>query len=143
MDPQSDTLDGLIGFLVDGSERIVASAGLDLVLDLPSPVPVLRLASGVRRQLALVVQEAVTNAVKHSAARKVTLRVSLDGDFLNLSVEDDGNGRAAPRPGGRGLAFMEQRVRGFGGELVIESNVGSGTRIRVRIPRFGMQEGMR
>jgi len=133
VDPASDSLEGLAGYLVDFAERLAAAGGMELSLELPSPMPALRLGTQARHQLALVVQEALTNAVRHSGGRRLTLQVGLHSDLLILAVLDDGNGGVADRPAGRGLSTMRARMQQLGGELGVQGSAGAGTRVEVRL----------
>lgn len=133
VDPASDSLEGLVGYLVDFAERLAAAGGMALSLDLPSPVPALCLGTHARHQLSLVVQEALTNAVRHSGATRLTLQVSLQSDTLIVAVLDDGNGGVADRPAGRGLSTMRARMKRLGGELVVQESPATGARIEVRL----------
>jgi signal transduction histidine kinase len=119
VDPKSDSLEGLVGYLVDESERLLGSAGINLDLDIPTPIPRVVLAAGVRRQLALVVQEALTNAVRHSGAVGVRLSLKLEDHRLIIQVVDDGHGQLQERPAGRGLGTMRSRMESIGGGLRI------------------------
>ena len=80
-----------------------------------------------------VAAEAITNAVKHAEATTITLDVDTVGGQLHVRVTDDGNGRAAPRPGS-GLAGLADRVGAHGGQLLIESQNGSGTIVEAVLP---------
>jgi signal transduction histidine kinase len=87
-----------------------------------------------------VVQEALTNAVKHAAGCRVTVQVAASGGALLATVEDYAP-QAAPqgeRVGGHGLAGMRERVAGLGGE-VSAGSAGDhpGWRVRARIPYGG------
>jgi signal transduction histidine kinase len=65
-----------------------------------------------------LVQEAVTNTVKHAGARRIRIRLRWQGTGLRVEVSDDGRGPAtAPAASGRGLVGMRERVHAFGGEL--------------------------
>ena len=119
VDPQCDSLEGLVGYLVDESERLLGAAGINLELEIPSPIPKITLAAGVRRQLALVTQEALTNAVRHSGATRVSLKISLHDRQLSIQVSDDGRGGVQERSGGRGLSTMQDRMTAMGGSLRI------------------------
>jgi signal transduction histidine kinase len=82
-----------------------------------------------------IVQESLTNALKHSNARAVSvaLQVTQAGDeapLLNIRVTDNGKGIAGERVGGRGLLNMRSRANRIGGTLTLESVPGSGTRVR-------------
>ena len=84
-----------------------------------------------------VMQEALTNAMAHSAARRVS--VSLDGsdDEIRLEVSDDGVGfdpDAAMKGDGLGLIGMRERLMAIGGDCAISSRPGAGTRILARVP---------
>lgn len=83
-----------------------------------------------------IVQEATTNALRHADAKRVKVAVHRDpSGVLIVTVDDDGQGfAAARRPGGLGLVGMEERARGVGGTLEIDSALGRGTRVVARIP---------
>jgi signal transduction histidine kinase len=96
-----------------------------------------RLPEGVAINLFRVLQEALSNAVKHSGARhcRVTLRGSADA--LNLEVTDDGrgfDGDAAVKGHGLGLISMQERLKLVNGDVVTESKVGAGTAVRASVP---------
>jgi signal transduction histidine kinase len=90
--------------------------------------------------LYLIAQEAVTNAAKHSGARRVVLTLDFAPEGGLLTVEDDGRGLpASPSPspdpvGGNGLRIMRHRADILGGSLRIDSSPSAGTRIAVAFP---------
>ena len=81
-------------------------------------------------EIARVVQEALTNVRRHSAASHVT--VSLGKERVEIS--DDGRGFGPDTPAGMGLTGMRERAQSLGGELEVEAEPGSGTLVRLRIP---------
>jgi PAS domain S-box-containing protein len=82
-----------------------------------------------------VLQEALTNARRHSRARNVWVSLRVEGDELVAEVSDDGQGfGAGTTPGGVGLKSMRERASAIGGRLEIKSEVGQGTRVRLRLP---------
>jgi signal transduction histidine kinase len=89
--------------------------------------------------LLRIAQEALQNALRHAAARRVTVRLAEPGDALELEVADDGIGfdPSAPELRARrlGLTSMEERAHRIGGELEIRSQPGRGTAVRLRIER--------
>jgi two-component system, NarL family, sensor histidine kinase UhpB len=88
------------------------------------------------RQLVVyrVAQEALSNAARHSGARRIDVRLSRRDSGVELEVADDGRGFAfAEAEGGLGLAGMRERALLIGGELTIESRPGHGTTVRLRI----------
>lgn len=84
-----------------------------------------------------VVQEALTNASRHSKARTVEVSLKSAGKSVIGMIADDGQGfdYAGPRSRGLGLLGMEERVRELGGTIRIESSQGRGTRVAFRLPR--------
>jgi signal transduction histidine kinase len=82
----------------------------------------------------MAVKEAVHNAIKHSGAGEVTIRVSFDDPLLAISVHDDGTGfELAGATSGHGLGNMKRRMESIRGKMTIESNLGAGTTIRLEI----------
>ncbi|MGH1571106.1 sensor histidine kinase [Methylobacterium sp. P31] len=83
-----------------------------------------------------IVQEALTNVLRHGAATGIEVRAHNDGSALLIEVSDDGCGidRSASINGRLGLAGMRERARLLGGRLAIDSKAGAGTTVRVRLP---------
>lgn len=82
-----------------------------------------------------IVQEVLTNAIRHSAAKRVRVATHLVGDAVQLNIADNGNGfDTATTPSGRGMHSLRQRMALLGGSLHIESAPGSGTHVRLNLP---------
>ncbi|MGV9315992.1 sensor histidine kinase [Streptomyces sp. NPDC003691] len=82
--------------------------------------------------LYFVVSEAVTNVVKHTAARRIGIAVRRDGDLVRLTVEDDGAGGADPAGGG--LTGLARRVAALDGRFAVHSPPGGPTTITAELP---------
>jgi signal transduction histidine kinase len=99
-----------------------------------------RLPSTIETTLYRIVQEALTNAVKHARAGNVWIRARRDNGVLCCLIRDDGagfdipQGQKAPRRKGLGLIAMRERVSAIGGTLQIDSRPGHGTELSIRIP---------
>jgi signal transduction histidine kinase len=91
-----------------------------------------RLAPAVESAAYFVVAEALTNAVKHSGATRLTVDLSRDGDLLVVQVADDGNGGADAS--GSGLTGLRKRIEALDGELRIASPPGGPTLLHAEIP---------
>ena len=81
-----------------------------------------------------LVQEALTNAVRHSGARNARVRLEQNDGRIAVTVSDDGRGFDPRRQRGLGILGMEERVRRLGGSLSIESNAGHGSTLRAELP---------
>jgi signal transduction histidine kinase len=82
-------------------------------------------------------QEALSNVARHAQASHVSVSLHCVDGLVLLSVEDDGRGFADPEadtPGKMGIAGMRERVRPFGGRVLIESTTGEGTSLTVAVP---------
>jgi signal transduction histidine kinase len=88
-----------------------------------------------------VVQESLTNALRHADPHRIEVRVAREPDRISLSVRDDGKGfdsaptlEAAALGGHLGVVGMRERVRAHGGTFTLTSRVGAGTTISVTLP---------
>jgi PAS domain S-box-containing protein len=119
------------------AEDCVRGTGLELEYDVgggPRPVD-----QDVEAVVVRVVQEAITNVVKHSAARTVRVRLSFERRWVRLSVSDDGRGFAVASDfqayGGHwGLLGMRERASQIHGKLSLQSTPGQGTELVLLAP---------
>ncbi|HEX5504286.1 MAG TPA: GAF domain-containing sensor histidine kinase, partial [Thermomicrobiales bacterium] len=111
-----------------------AGAGLELGLDATGYAPQ---SPAHEEALFRIAQEALHNAVKHARARRVTIRLGVDGDRARLAVADDGVGFAATTagPGALGLSIMRERAAALGGGVRVRSAPGRGTVVAASLPR--------
>jgi len=123
-----------IRFLAEGISK---RAGLPIHIDAAVSG---RLPSAIETTLYRIVQEALTNAVKHAKASNIWIRAWRENLVLCGSIRDDGGGfdssqaRAIPGRKGLGLIAMQERVTAIGGTLQIDSRPGLGTELSIRIP---------
>ncbi len=101
---------------------------VDLDIDLPG-----RLTAPVESACYFAVAEALANAVRHSGARRVHIRMQHAGGLLRIQVADDGAGGADPARG-TGLRGVEQRLAAFDGILAVSSPPGGPTMIAMEVP---------
>jgi two-component system, NarL family, sensor kinase len=112
---------------------IYRQPGLQIRIDAPEQLPALPAAVEVAAYR--IVQEALTNVVRHAKASTCAVRLTLC-DALNVEISDDGVGLP---PGGRagvGLTSMRERAAELGGTWAIETAPGRGTCIRARLPLY-------
>jgi PAS domain S-box-containing protein len=106
--------------------------GYDIILEVEEGFPTASFGDA-GTEILRVLQEALTNARRHSGARNVQVKLSKDGDELVAEVADDGRGFEPGTEPGVGLRSMRERAAALGGKLEIESEVGEGTRVRLRV----------
>jgi signal transduction histidine kinase len=113
----------------------VREAGMPVELEVegePEPLP-----AGVDLSAYRIVQEALTNALKHAGPARALVRVRYRLDELELEILDDGPGPAADATngaGGHGLVGMRERVSLFGGDLAAGERSGGGYSVHARLP---------
>lgn len=111
-----------------------ASAGVDVDFSLQAGLDV---PAGVGLSAYRIVQEALTNVVRHAAPARCRVTVTAEAGEVRIEVLDDGSGRApltaASHPG-HGLAGMRERARVCGGELTAGPLAGSGFQVKARLP---------
>jgi len=116
-------------------ERLVEQtrdAGLPVELRIEGePVP---LPAGLDLTAYRLVQEGLTNTLKHAHAHRAEVVVRYDDGYVELSVSDDGEGGGDGGGGGHGLVGMRERVSVYGGELEAGPRAGGGFRLRARLP---------
>ena len=84
-----------------------------------------------------IVQEGLTNTLKHGHAREAVVEVTYGVDDLEIVVTDDGRGPTAGTDGGHGLVGIHERVRLYGGDMSVGPSAAGGFRLRARLPVDG------
>jgi len=128
--PSLDAL-GLLGALKEQATHYTRQ-GFSILVDAPELLP--PLPAAVEVAAYRILQEALTNVVRHAQACTCTVSVRVN-DTLNLEVIDDGRGLPAPCHAGVGLHSMHERAAELGGTYDITSTPGQGTCLRVSLPR--------
>jgi two-component system, NarL family, sensor histidine kinase DevS len=123
--------------LVAAIERLTETfaAGSGIAVDLEARLGDERLPGEIETALYRLVQEALTNVLKHAGAERVRVLLARDGAGVTAVVEDDGSGfDEAGRNGGLGLTGMRERLNIVGGRLTIDSSSGRGTTLLAEVP---------
>jgi len=128
--------DGISAALRDFLDDWHDQTGIHVERDLQ---PEIRLLPGREVQVLRIAQEALANVRKHSGASRVAVRLGVAEELCELEIQDDGAGFEPDRPShdGKphfGLLTMRERAQAVEGELLIDSKVDRGTRIRLRVP---------
>jgi len=110
----------------------VRSTGLEVELRLDGELS--ELPSGVDLSAYRIVQEALTNTLKHARATRVLVHLERRERELTIEVTDDGAGSGEESANGHGLIGMRERAALLGGELEVGAQGGGGFAVRVRLP---------
>ncbi len=140
VNPQNDTLDGLVNYICKYAQEYLAVAGLRYRLEVPPQLPDVSITPELRHNAFLVSKEAVTNVVRHAQATSVWIRLKLEPRQFTLEIQDDGKGPAGKdekRAQSRnGLRNMSKRMEDVGGSFEIGPAPERGTLVRLTAP-FG------
>jgi signal transduction histidine kinase len=136
LDPNVEDLGQLLGQLRARLAPVLRRSGVRLVWDVGRAPEFPRLGPEASLHVLRILQEAITNVVKHASAGEVRVSVRMrTGRVAGASIEirDDGRGGAAAQPGGRGLRNMRERARRLGATLRVEDAT-PGTRVELVVP---------
>ena len=122
--PGIDQLDALVVAAREASLPVAVQIGGD-----PQPLP-----PGIGLTAYRIVQEALTNAIKHAGPASAQVTVRYCPDRLELEVVDDGVGDTGANGTGHGLIGMRERTALYGGELHLGSRADGGYAVRLRLP---------
>lgn len=132
IDPRRDDLQSVFSRVRHFAAGVLEAKSMTLDLDIPPSLGSLTLTPEKRREVFLILKEAINNAAKHSQATRVAVAASLDDARLRLRIADDGVGFEKAGEG-HGLPSMAARAQRAGGRLSIHSKPGAGTRIEVEV----------
>ena len=129
--PMLDDL-GLVPAL-EWQAREISRRG-EMEVDVHSEMVSEQLADDVKVCLYRLVQEALTNAGRHSGAKHAKVSIVQNEGTIRVQITDDGIGFSPERVRGMGILGMEERVKRLGGSLTIESAPGKGTTVLAELP---------
>jgi signal transduction histidine kinase len=135
MDTPEGDLGTALGTLRHRLRDPLEAAGIELAWNVGALPTIESLTPSRILSIQRIVMEAITNAVRHSGAKRIAVATVVDAVAaeVELSVEDDGRGLDAGRQGsGRGLMTMQRRAAALGARLQIGARAGGGTRVALR-----------
>jgi signal transduction histidine kinase len=136
VNPKNDSLRHLATYLCSLAKEFLEPTTIRCRLEVPTDLPDVPLTTEIRHNVFLVAKEALNNAVRHSGATEIWMRMALDGNVFTLEIADNGRGFAADtsREGGNGLRNMAGRMEDLGGQFQVRSTAGQGTTVSLRLP---------
>jgi signal transduction histidine kinase len=135
MNPRNDMLDNFTSYIRQYASSYLESAMIQGRFHFPEVVPVQPMSSELRRNLFLIVKEALHNIVKHAVAGLVQMHLNYSEGNLEIIISDDGKGfvEEKMKRSGNGLVNMHKRMEDLGGRFYITSEPGKGTRIELSV----------
>ncbi|WP_431213654.1 ATP-binding protein [Puia sp. P3] len=121
-----DSLESLVAYIRSNAAEMLGQAGIDVRFNIDEDLPEKALTQEFRRNVYLVVKEAVHNIVRHSGASVAEIGVHLNGWELTVVVQDNGKGiyKAGGNRWGNGMKNMQRRVEQVGGRMEITAGGG-------------------
>lgn len=129
IDPKPETVASLVMRLRDAMVTACHARGIDLTVSIHGQEADRNLTPEQRKNLWLILKEAVTNAVKHSGGTELRVSVAPEGRRLRIVVRDNGAGCAVPPSSGRGMETMIARAKALNGTATFLSAPGEGTTV--------------
>ncbi len=129
MSSANDSLENMIAYIRSYALEYFENTGIDCKIILPEKIPFAEVNGTIRRNVFLVVKEALNNVLKHSGATKVDITLTIEGKVLKLIIQDNGRGIDMEnlRRFSNGLNNMKKRMEDVGIDFSIENH--QGTRI--------------
>jgi signal transduction histidine kinase len=144
INPENDSFDRIISKLESYAFNLCAGKGIKLHLDIDDTVRQYYPGMQVRKNIYMLLKEAINNAIKYSGGKNIYFSIARNGGAMVASVKDDGQGfdTTAVREG-NGLKNMEARATELKARLVVDSAKGKGTCISLQFdfhPAGGREE---
>jgi len=144
IDPENDTLDGLVTYLGKFVEDFVTATGKRCRIVLPPQLPAHSISAEARHNLYLAIKEALNNAIKHSGASEISFQLKIQPQTFTFVIKDNGSGfdpsTESSQPAddtrissGHGLRNIVQRLEAVGGACAILSEPGKGTAVELSL----------
>jgi len=133
LNPKNDTLEGLVAYLRRFIYEYLEPTTAKCTFELPESLPNKALSVEVRRNVYLVVREALHNVVKHAGASKVIISMKMNEHGFRIMIRDDGKGfdHDSLEFPGNGLINMKKRMNDIDGGFLLQSKTGEGTLIEL------------
>ena len=140
VNPDHDTLDNLISYLRGYISDYSETSGYTCHLNMPDNLELVKVPLNIRRNVFLVVKEALHNVVKHSCAKNLIVQATYINKLLDIKIQDDGKGFSSEHVvaggdhslGGHGIINMKKRMDSISGKFEILSGY-SGTTIMLSV----------
>jgi signal transduction histidine kinase len=138
MSSSNDTLSNMIAYIRSYALEYFEDTGINCRIDIPANLPNIQVIGEIRRNVFLVVKEALNNILKHSKATEVNIKLVRDDNSLTLYIQDNGTGinMEKLRQFGNGLKNMKKRMADIDAEFTIENKNGTLITMHRKVAQF-------
>jgi signal transduction histidine kinase len=138
MNSSNDTLSNMIAYIRSYALEYFEDTGITCRIEIPEKLPNIEVIGEIRRNVFLVIKEALNNILKHANATEVSIILKRVDNSLTLFIHDNGNGINMDniRQFGNGLKNMKKRMESVGVEFAIENKNGTLITLHRKINQF-------
>jgi signal transduction histidine kinase len=136
MNPQKNNLGSLFAYIRRYVTEYLEMNGIEVSIDFPEEIPANSVSDEYRRNIFLVIKEAIYNITKYSEATRVRISLSIRKKMADFEISDNGKGFSVEEKQnwGNGLTNMNQRMNDIRGNFQIRSEPNKGTFIKLTFP---------
>jgi len=136
MNTQKNNLESIFAYIRRYVSEYLEMNGIEVSIEFPDKIPVNSVSDEYRRNIFLVIKEAIYNITKHSKATRVRVSMNFRKRWAECEISDNGTGFSVneKQNWGNGLTNMNQRMKDIGGNFQISSDKNHGTLIRLTFP---------
>jgi signal transduction histidine kinase len=135
VDPEDNSLQSMADYLSGFAGEYLSHSNVVCRFRIPVSLPELMFEGRTRHDLFLAVKETLNNVVRHAQATEVEFSLVVALNALEIVIADNGRGfDASAATDGNGLNNLRSRLQKLGGSCIVESQVGRGTTVRIRLP---------
>jgi len=132
--PKFDDGDNLREKIISYTQQVQQMSDAEVVTDISEAISKIKFSMELRRNIFLIIKEAINNVLKHAHATKISVSLSLEEKVLWLKISDNGVGFDNKTPKGNGLETMRMRTEVLKGVFHYTSAKQEGTQITIKIP---------
>jgi signal transduction histidine kinase len=133
INPRNDSFERIISKLESYAFNLCAGKGIRLHLDIEESIRLFSPSMQVRKNIYMLMKEAINNAVKYSGGNNIFLALHSEGEQIRMVIRDDGKGFDINKEyGGNGLNNMRTRAADLGAKFTIDSKEDEGTHINLQ-----------
>jgi signal transduction histidine kinase len=135
INPDNDLITNIIARINRNTAELFEAKGLEFEINTGNIDPTVKLKMEQRRDIYLIYKEAINNLLKYAECQKAIVSIETTPNFLEIKIQDNGKGFDTKNSHlGNGLKNMKKRAQDLKAVLSIDSEIGKGTRLHLKVP---------